>query len=98
MVRIESMSVVVSIAEAGSLSAASQKLRMPVPTDRRTPQRPARGFHNSYNRQNALNLFCAHPGKKPVSSFPGFARGGGRHGSDSGGGGFDRRYAGRPVD
>src|SRR5271165_6377856 len=32
MDRIESMSVVVSIAEAGSLSAASRKLRMPVPT------------------------------------------------------------------
>ena len=32
MDRIELMSVVVSIAEAGSLSAASRKLRMPVPT------------------------------------------------------------------
>jgi DNA-binding transcriptional LysR family regulator len=32
MDRIESMSVVVSIAEAGSLSAASRKLHMPVPT------------------------------------------------------------------
>src|SRR4249919_2614575 len=32
MDRIESMSVVVSIAEAGSLSAASRKLRIPVPT------------------------------------------------------------------
>ena len=32
MDRIESMSVVVSIAEAGTLSAASRKLRMPVPT------------------------------------------------------------------
>jgi DNA-binding transcriptional LysR family regulator len=32
MDRVELMSVAVSIAEAGSLSAASQKLRMPVPT------------------------------------------------------------------
>jgi DNA-binding transcriptional LysR family regulator len=32
MDRIESMSVIVTIAEAGSLSAASRKLRMPVPT------------------------------------------------------------------
>lgn len=32
MDRIELMSVVISIAEAGSLSAASRKLRMPVPT------------------------------------------------------------------
>jgi DNA-binding transcriptional LysR family regulator len=32
MDRIEAMSVVVSIAEAGSLSAASRKLRMPIPT------------------------------------------------------------------
>ncbi len=32
MDRIESMSVVVAIAEAGSLSAASRQLRMPVPT------------------------------------------------------------------
>ena len=32
MDRIESMSVVVSIAEAGSLSAASRKLGLPVPT------------------------------------------------------------------
>jgi len=32
MDRIESMSVIVAIAEAGSLSAASRQLRMPVPT------------------------------------------------------------------
>ena len=32
MDRIELMSVVIGIAEAGSLSAASRKLRMPVPT------------------------------------------------------------------
>ena len=32
MDRIESMSVIVAIAEAGSLSAASRQLRMPIPT------------------------------------------------------------------
>ena len=53
MDRVELMSVAVSIAEAGSLSAASRKLRMPVPTvSRKLSELEARLGTQLFNRSS----------------------------------------------
>ena len=53
MDRVELMSIAVSIADAGSLSAASRKLRMPVPTvSRKLSELEARLRTQLFNRSS----------------------------------------------
>ena len=65
MDRVELMSLAVSIAEAGSLSAASRKLGMPVPTvSRKLSELEARLrtqlFHRSSRRQSLTDAGCSY--------------------------------------